>query len=156
MEIRQAQLDDAEAVHRVVQEAFGEYLAVVPVSLSALEETLEDVQREVSGGRVLVAVDGTEVAGTVRYELKPDALYVGRLAVLPSYQGRGVGVALMTYVEGLAPTLGRTRIQLATRQSVPSNISFYKRLGYTITERVPHPRGPDITVWFEKEVDSRP
>jgi len=58
----------------------------------------------------------------------------------------------MGYVEEIAPTLGRTRIQLATRQSVPSNVLFYERLGYTVTERVAHPRGPDITVWFEKVV----
>jgi len=152
VEIRQAQLGDAEAVRQVVQEAFGEYREVVPVSLSALEETPEDLRRDVLAGRVLVAVDGTEVVGTVRYELKPDVLYVGRLAVLPSYQGRGVGAALMGYVETLAPTLGRTRIQLATRQSVPSNVLFYERLGYKVTERVAHPRGPDITVWFEKVV----
>jgi predicted N-acetyltransferase YhbS len=156
MEIRQAKLDDAEAVRRVVQEAFGEYREVVPVSLGALDETIEDVRLAVSTGRVLVAVDGAEVVGTVRYELKPDALYVGRLAVMPSYQGRGVGAALMAYVEKLAHTLGRTRIELATRQSVPSNVLFYEHLGYTMVERVQHPRGPDVVVWFEKTVGERP
>jgi ribosomal protein S18 acetylase RimI-like enzyme len=100
----------------------------------------------------VVALEGAEAVGTVRYEVKPDLLYVGRLAVLPAYRGRGVGAALMSYIERLAPSLGRTRIQLATRESIPGNIAFYERIGYHITEKVQHPRGPDIVVWFEKEV----
>ncbi len=156
MEIRQARSEDAAAVHEVVQDAFREYRGVLAVSLSALGETLEDVRREISAGRVLVALEGTEAVGTVRYELKPDCIYVGRLAVLPAYRKRGVGAALMDHVERLAPALGRTRLQLATRESVPGNLQFYERLGYRVVERVAHARGPDITVWFEKELGAQP
>jgi GNAT superfamily N-acetyltransferase len=152
MEIRQARSEDAVAVHEVVQGAFEEYRGVLAVSLSALDERLEDVERAISAGRVLLALEGTEAVGTVRYELKPDCLYVGRLAVLPAYRKHGVGAALMAYVERLAPASGRTRIQLATRESVPGNLRFYERLGYRVAERVAHARGPDITVWFEKEL----
>jgi len=156
MEIRQADTDDAEALHAVVQGAFEEYRGALAVSLSALDETMEDVRRAISAGRVLVALEGTEAMGTVRYDLKPDCLYVGRLAVLPAHRKHGVGAALMAYVERLAPTLGRTRIQLATRESLPGNLRFYERLGYMVVKRVAHARGPDITVWFEKELGEQP
>jgi ribosomal protein S18 acetylase RimI-like enzyme len=156
MEIKQARSEDVEAVHEVVRGAFEEYRGVLAVSVSALDETVEDVRREISGGRVLVALEGREIVGTVRYDLKPDCLYVGRLAVLPAYRKRGVGAALMDYVERLATALGRMRIQLATRESVPSNLRFYQRLGYRVVERVAHARGPDITVWFEKELGEQP
>ncbi len=156
MEIRLARIEDAAAVHEVVLGAFEEYRGMLPVSLSALDETLEDVQREISAGRVLVAVEGMEAVGTVRYELKPACLYVGRLAVLPAYRKLGVGAALMAYIERLAPSLGRMRIQLATRESVPGNLRFYERLGYRVVKRVAHARGPDITVWFEKELGEHP
>jgi ribosomal protein S18 acetylase RimI-like enzyme len=152
MYIRHARIEDAEAVHEIVRAAFEEYRGVLPVSVSALDESVEDVRKTISGGQVLLALEGAHAVGTARYEVRPDLLYVGRLAVLPSYRRRGIGTALMAYVEGLAPSLERTRIQLATRQSIPSNIAFYERLGYRVVERVPHPRGPDITVWFEKEL----
>src|SRR6476660_6734580 len=114
MEIRNATLEDAEAVHAVVQAAFEEYRGALPVSVGALDESVEDVQKAISEGQVVLALQRGKAVGTVRYELKPDLLYVGRLAVLPAYRGRGVGAALMDYVERLVPTLGRTRIQLAT------------------------------------------
>ena len=152
MEIKQADIDDAEAVYAVVQAGFGEYRDALPVPVSALDETMEDVRREISGGHVLLATEDGEAVGTVRYELRPDHLYVGRLAVSPAYRRRGVGAALMTYIEKLAPTLGHTRIRLATRQSMPSNLLFYEQLGYKVIQRLAHERGPDIAVWFEKEV----
>jgi GNAT superfamily N-acetyltransferase len=129
MEIRYARMEDAEAVHEIVGAAFEEYRGVLPVSVSALDESVEDVRKTISDGQVLLALEGAHAVGTVRYEVRPDLLYVGRLAVLPSYRRRGIGAALMTYIEQLAPSLDRTRIQLATRQSIPDNIVFYERLG---------------------------
>jgi GNAT superfamily N-acetyltransferase len=152
MEIRQATLEDAEAVHKVVLAAFEEYRGVLPVSVSALDESVEDVRKAIFDGRVLLAVEDGQAVGTVRYEVKPDLLYVGRLAIVPSRRGQGIGAALMAHVERLAPSLGRTRIQLATRESIPGNLVFYERLSYQVVERVQHPRGPDIVVWFEKEL----
>jgi ribosomal protein S18 acetylase RimI-like enzyme len=152
MKIRRANIHDAEAVHAVVMAAFEEFRDKLAVSVSALDESVEDVRGAISEGRVLVALEGEDAVGTVRYEVKPDLLYVGRLAVVPSYRGKGVGAALMSQIEKLAPSLGRTHVQLATRESIPGNIAFYERIGYRISEKVQHPRGPDIVVWFEKEL----
>src|SRR5436190_9777955 len=103
MEIRQATLRDVETVHGIVQAAFEEYRGALPVSVGALDESVEDVRNAISQGQVVIALEAEEAVGTVRYEVKPDLVYVGRLAVLPAYRGRGVGAALMTYVERLAP-----------------------------------------------------
>ncbi len=100
----------------------------------------------------MLAYDGAQAVGSVRYEVRPDCLYVGRLAVLPSHRGRGVGAALMQFAESLAPGFERSKVYLGTRASMPGNIAFYERLGYRIVKREPHPRGPDINVWFEKEL----
>src|SRR5262245_35630088 len=156
LEIRPANLEDAAALHHIVQAAFAEYDGVLEVRPSALTETLEEVQQAIEEGGVLLAWDGDVAVGTVRYELNPDHLYVGRLAVLPSHRRRRVGIALMRYIEGLAATLDRTRIELCTRQSMQSNLAFYERLGYHIFKTEAHPRGPDVTVWFAKEMRAKP
>ena len=151
IEIRPATPGDAEALHSIVQSAFAEYraLAVLP---SALSETLEEVDDAIHSWTVFLAFHGGHAVGTVRYELEGDHLYVGRLAVLPEYRRHGVGAALMQHLEALAPMLGKTRIRLGTRQSMPVNLAFYDRLGYQIVSREPHLRGPDVWVWYEKEL----
>ena len=151
-DIRYATPEDAAVVHHIIQAAFAEYDGVIPVPPGALAETLEEAARAIGEGTSLLAYDGEQAVGTVRYEVRPDYVYVGRLAVLPSHRGRGVGAALMAYVEGLAPTLSRNKVHLGTRLSMPSNLAFYERLGYRIVYTEPHPRGNDTNVWFEKEL----
>lgn len=150
--IRYAATEDAPLLHGIIQAAFAEYRGAIAVPPGALSETLEEVERAITEGKVLLAYDGAQAVGTVRYEVRPDCLYVGRLAVLPSHRGRRVGATLMAYVESLAPGLGRTRLYLGTRLSMPGNIAFYERLGYRIVHTEPHPRGDDTNVWFEKEL----
>jgi hypothetical protein len=58
----------------------------------------------------------------------------------------------MAHLEALALTLDRTKVHLGTRGSMPGNLAFYDRLGYTIVKREQHLRGPDVWVSFEKEL----
>lgn len=169
---RQATVEDAEVVHGIIQAAFAEYQGTVPVLPGALSDTLEEIRRIVAEGRTVLVFSGSinhaefegsfadsleagfsTAVGTVRYEVRPDYLYIGRLAVVPDYRRLGVGAAMMRHIEQLAPPLGRTRLRLGTRESMPGNLAFYERLGYRIVEREQHPRGPDVNVWFEKELE---
>lgn len=170
---RRATPDDAETVHALVKSAFAEYDGNMPVQPGALRETLDEVKQDIESGNVLLvlqvaedpliapdnmpdliaALNRGEPVGTVRYEVKPDHLYVGRLAVRPDCRGQSIGTRIMLNMEYEARELGLTRIRLGTRESMPGNVAFYERLGYTIVERVPHPRGPDVILWFEKELE---
>lgn len=152
IEIREAVCEDAHAIHRLVQAAFSEYRGVVVPPTEAENETLEAVTEDVEAGVVLVAWRGEEAVGTARYELRPDCLYARRVAVPPEYRGQGVGDALMLHLEGLARSMSYERVSLSTRRSLPRNLAFYRRLGYSVTKEEPHHRGPDWTVWFEKDL----
>lgn len=152
VQIRCATIEDAPLIHDIIQAAFAEYDGVIAVPPGALAETVEQAAQAIAEGTALLAYDGEEAVGTVRYEVRPDYIYVGRLAVLPTHRRRRVGAALMAHVESLAPALGRSKVHLWTRLSMPSNLAFYERLGYRIVNTEPHPRGNDTNVWFEKEL----
>lgn len=171
---KQATEEDALAIHALIQLAFGEYRDSIPVPPGALNDTLEATTDAVRKGTTIMLLDGelewtdgnitypntqnVQLVGTARYEARPDYLYVGRVAVHPDHRRRGIGASLMRHIEGLAPSLGYTRLHLETRASMPGNIAFYEGLGYTIVNRMPNSRGPDINVSFEKEltnVDTR-
>ena len=152
IEIKHAGSGDAPLVHAIIQAAFAEYIGAIPVPPGAMNETLPEVEQAISEGRVLLAWHDTEAVGTARYELRPDYLYVGRVAVLPTHRRRGIGKALMAHVEQMAPTLGRTRVRLGTRQSMPANLAFYEQLGYNVVGTEPHSKGLDTNVWLEKEL----
>lgn len=62
----------------------------------------------------------------------PDAkaLYVNHLAVLPAYQGKGIGTWCMQNVERLALTDGCSAVRLDAYDKHTTLHEFYRRLGY--------------------------
>lgn len=101
---------------------------------------------------MLAWVNGDAV-GTARYRLDPDALYVGRVSVLPAFRQQGIGTAIMLYAETLAREFGRNRVRVGVRMSLPQNLTFYQHLGYSVVDIADHPRGPDRVAALVKEVD---
>lgn len=59
------------------------------------------------------------------------------VAVLPEYQGKGVGKLIMEYVIQYARSNKFNRISLEVIQSNPNLIQYYKKLGFEITAELP-------------------
>lgn len=78
----------------------------------------------------IVVVDGADV-GVVVVEWQADAAFIAGIEILPAYQGRGLGAAIVRDViaeaaaSGLPVTLQVLKINPARR--------LYERLGFTIT-----------------------
>lgn len=66
----------------------------------------------------------------VFFHLKPDHVYLDRLAVLPAFRGQGVARALMEAVETRARALGPTPVRLNVRLSLKGLHDWYGRQGY--------------------------
>ena len=58
------------------------------------------------------------------------------VSVEPSYQGRGIGGALLAAVEHAHPNV--ERFDLTTNTLVPGNVAFYERRGYRVIEFTRH------------------
>ncbi len=140
-----------------------------PGGWAHLPDAMAEVRESLAPGRLsLVAVEGDVVAGWVggirhyqgfTWELHP-------LAVHPEWQRRGVGRALVLALEGRVRAAGGHNVwlttdddtgattiagrdlypdvlaSLATMRAGDGRISFYLRLGYTLTGAVPDAYAP--------------
>ncbi|MFX1261122.1 MAG: GNAT family N-acetyltransferase [Promethearchaeota archaeon] len=70
--------------------------------------------------------------------------------VLPEYQRRGIGTALVLHLETVAREMGFRKVRLVTDNGAEWAISFYQKLGYTLAYRVRNPWGFDV--WMEKHL----
>lgn len=70
--------------------------------------------------------------------------------VLPKYQKRGIGTALISQIEELATEAGLLKTRLVTDSSAEWAIRFYTKLGYRLERRVSNPWGFDF--WMEKQL----
>jgi predicted N-acetyltransferase YhbS len=99
--IRAAGPAEAEVVWRLTVEAYLPDRERLHPPSGVFRETVPDVQRAMDEGTVYVAQCGADIVGAVRVQpaRDQDALYCGRLAVLPAARRRGIGTALMERVE---------------------------------------------------------
>jgi ribosomal protein S18 acetylase RimI-like enzyme len=116
--------------------------------LPPLVETLEEIRAAVADGMVLKALLGTRIVGVVRVRVAEGTCQIGRLAVAPDLQGRGIGSRLVTAVEDrYADEV--SRFELFTGPRSEPNIRLYRRLGYV---DMPTPQGQEPLVYLEKRV----
>jgi ribosomal-protein-alanine N-acetyltransferase len=59
------------------------------------------------------------------------------LGVQPTLQGRGLGEALLSWLEGSAITAGIECVKVEARADNPRGIAFYEKRGYRFQARVP-------------------
>ena len=105
------------------------------MDMPPLSETEDEIRAAFQKGLVFVAAENGEIVGSVRGEEKESACYVTRLWVLPYYQGKGVGQALMYAVEDAYKHL--PKYELFTGSKSDKTIEFYKERGYVETKREP-------------------
>lgn len=96
-------------------------------SIPPLTQSLESVQEEFSRGTILKATEGETIVGSVRACEQDGTVFVGKLIVHPSYQGNGIGSALLLAVEDIYPG---SRYELFTSSKSERNLRLYERLGY--------------------------
>lgn len=153
--------EHAKLIHQLTQAAFGEYIGVLPTLPGALSEQLEDVyaylpaSQEVfptKKGAIMALLDG-ELAGAARYHVRPDCFYISRVAVAAAYRRYGIGSLLMHHLEEEIARVyfSGLPLRLGTRQTLPRNIAFYQKLGYSVTQIEPYPMGiPDCNISMSK------
>jgi ribosomal protein S18 acetylase RimI-like enzyme len=84
----------------------------------------------------LVAIEQTLVAGSIMAGYDGHRGWLYAVAVLRSYQNRGLGRALVKEAEERLRAIGCKKINLQLRASNTTVIEFYRSLGYEVEERV--------------------
>lgn len=100
-------------------------------------------EREEKSIHLVIFDDGAPVATARAYQKDRSEVYIiGRVAVLPSHRGRGLGAMAVTGLEQFLAGRGVSAVELSAQVQARG---FYERLGYTarseethMDEHVPH------------------
>lgn len=151
--LRAASADDAATLLQVEQAAFSAYHDLLDPPSSVFRETPATIAAKMQHGQFIVAQHGEQIVGLVFFQREEACVYLGRLSVLPTYQGRGVGKRLIDYVEQQAQSFGPPCVQLYVRKPLTQLQAMYQRLGYQVVEERTHPgySAPTFVV-MEKKV----
>ena len=134
VDIKEATPADAEAIQEIMQDAFHKYERDLGMTghVKALQETVEDIRRDIEKKTVLVGfVDGVAV-GSVRVEIMGDLAYLSRFGVRSAITKSGIGGMLIDRVEVLCREQSVRAIALHTSSRMFGLIRFYYGHGYFI------------------------
>jgi GNAT superfamily N-acetyltransferase len=140
MTVRVAQMQDAEAITRVINAAFRRAESFFIERDRIDPETVRDLLRK---GVFLVAEEASVLTGCVYVEPRGDRSYLGLLSVDPESQKSGLGSTLMIAAEDYCAKIGSRYVDLQIvnlRKELPA---FYRRRGYVETGTAPFIPGID-------------
>ena len=94
---------------------------------------LDDPQRSIidAGGQIFFAIEGDTVLGTAAaVPYAPSVIELGKMAVAPEGQGRGIGQRLGEAVIAFARESGAQTLFLLSNAKLTTALRLYERLGF--------------------------
>jgi ribosomal protein S18 acetylase RimI-like enzyme len=128
--ITQAVAEDLPVILDIQRKAFLEVAKTFNLkSMPQIEQTLESLTTEFKNCTFLKASLTDIIVGSVRAYCSGDTCYISRLIVLPEYQNKGIGKALMSEIENQFKNIAN-RYELFTGSRDQRNQYLYNHLGY--------------------------
>jgi GNAT superfamily N-acetyltransferase len=120
----------------------ADYARIEELALYFWDETVVDCfdrQYDVLACPAFLACEGDEGVGVASYAVEGawDAIVLVMLNLLPDYQGRGGGSALLDAVRNEAAQRGLGRILVVTSNDDLPALALYQRYGFRIVELIP-------------------
>ena len=137
--LRPAHPEDGEAIAALLHEAFAPYDGKLQPRPGALSETGAGIAAALGKGAGSVATAGRLLVGSVLWQPQGEGFYLGRLAVKPGWQRRGIARALVGSAIAAASEAKVSQVTLNVRIHLPDNIALFESLGFIRTEARAHP-----------------
>ena len=148
MKILQATITDAEEILKLQKLAYqSEAERYNDYNIHPLKQTIAEVKKQLKTHIFLKAVSEGKIIGTVRAHEENGTCYVGKLAVVPDRQNKGIGTALMKEIEKYFTP---ERFELFVGSKSDKNIHLYQKLGYKIYKAGAYECGHIEILYMEK------
>lgn len=157
--IRRAGRSDAERITAILRAAFGP----VAVQFGLTREncpshtsftTTDLVRREMDlgGQTILGMIEETPVACVALRMQAGKVAKMKRLAVLPEWQGRGIGQNLVAYAESVANQKVFEHIEVGIIAEHTALLEWYRKQGYAKTHQAVFPQLPFTVQYMTKRL----
>jgi ribosomal-protein-alanine N-acetyltransferase len=104
---------------------------------------------------VVVARQGDRIVGFAIMQYRETSAHLNLFAVAPEMRRRGIGSALLQWLEATAMVAGIAVIRMEAREQNAAARSFYKAHGYRETAILPgYYQGEESAIRFEKDLSA--
>ncbi|TWF52861.1 GNAT family N-acetyltransferase [Neorhizobium alkalisoli] len=140
-----------DALLALILSSFAYMDDIIDPPSSAHRLTLASLAQKAHDEIAYVATDETgKLVGCVFCKPEAATLYVGKLAISPDHQGKGIGRLLLAKAEEVAANAGLRALRLETRIELVANHNTFARWGFVKTAENRH-AGFDRTTSIEMQ-----
>ncbi len=139
---------DWQGLLSLVLDAFAFMNGRIDPPSSALDLTVLSLQAKAMSEIAYALMDEEKLLGCVFCKPEPDCLYIGKLAVAPANQGKGIGRSLLNAAIACAAARGLPSLRLQTRIELLENHAVFAAWGFVKTGEHSHP-GYDRVTFIE-------
>ncbi|MCQ1573840.1 GNAT family N-acetyltransferase [Neorhizobium galegae] len=129
----------------LILSSFAYMDGIIDPPSSAHRLTLASLARKARDEIAFAAIENGRIAGCIFCRPEPGFLYIGKLAIAPASQGKGIGRRLLSVAEGIAREKGLPALRLETRIELTTNHATFARWGFARTAENSHPGFTRIT-----------
>ena len=130
--IRQANPADLVQIKACAEAAYTCYVERIGKKPAPM---IADFAASIEAGTLYVIETATQICGFVVFYACNDYLQLENVAVDPRFQGFGLGMKLIEFVEQQARGGGCGSVELYTNVKMTENLGLYPRLGYVEFDR---------------------
>jgi GNAT superfamily N-acetyltransferase len=134
-----APFDDWHGVLALLRAAFAGMQGRIDPPSSLNDMDAGALRAKARGETLLTVYEGARLAGCAFLRLETDAVYIGKIAVLPECQRRGIGRAILDRARAFARQNGKAALTLQTRVELTENHRVFAANGFVEVERTAHP-----------------
>lgn len=131
--------DRHEALLALILGAFSYMDGRIDPPSSAHALNIESLRQKIADEIAFAVSDGERLVGGIFCKPEADCLYIGKLAVAPQTQGKGIGRLLLAEAEMTARSLGLPALRLLTRIELVDNHRAFAAWGFVQSGTMCHP-----------------
>lgn len=128
---------DWQAILALIQTEFAYMDTRIDPPSSMHHLTVTDLERQSKDAEIWAI--GMPPIACVVLSAKPQALYIGKLAVAKTHRGQGLARILIEMAETRAHALGLAKLKLQVRVELVENQATFRALGFQKTAETAHP-----------------
>lgn len=119
-----------DGILALIGSSFAYMAVIVDPPSSAFRLTVDSLRRKAGAETALAIFEGARPVACLFCEPRETVFYLGKLAVAPDRQGRGLGGALLRHAEELARKAAYDTLELQTRIELEANHRFLAGRGF--------------------------
>jgi len=149
MEILHATIKDADLLLELQRVAYeSEAKLHNDFNIPPLTQSLDELKADFENKTILKVVNEGELLASGQARFESGTCHIGRMAVWPDLQGKGIGSKLLSALESIFPNA--TQAELFTGQNSVANLAMYKHRGYIEFKRAK--LGKTSVVYLKREL----